>query len=73
MKTFLIVVFAVLACALKAGAAQPHPTPSPVTTVEVGTSSEHLTNGHGNWQSVYLAAAHEFAPRRVVYATVTTD
>ena len=50
--------------------AQPQPSPTPVTTIEIGGSSEGLSNGYGSWASEYLTAARRYTPRKSVYFTL---
>ena len=50
--------------------AQPQPSPTPVSTIEIGGSSEGLSNGYGSWSSEYLTATRRFAPRKSVYFTL---
>jgi len=66
-------IVALVALTTSAQASEPKPTPAPLITLELGTTQEHLTNGYGNWQSLYFFASDKFSPRRVAYGSVTTD
>lgn len=52
------------------------PTPAPLvsaplgTEVEAGFTRDDLDSGFANWRSVYLEAAHRFAPRHTLYGSV---
>lgn len=52
---------------------QPSTAPTPAITLELGTSSEQLSNGRGTWQSTYATASERLAPRKVAYLTVADD
>jgi YaiO family outer membrane protein len=39
-------------------------------SVEVGAMQENLDRGFSDWQSIYLAASHKFAPRQTLYGEV---
>ncbi len=72
-----IVISALLVGTHRANAAAPTPGPeataTPVTTLEVGASSEQLSNAHGSWNGSYLTAVRTFAPRNVAYFSIADD
>lgn len=57
----------------RALAAAPQPSPTPLTTLEAGASSQGLSNRRGSWQSAYLSYERRLLPRKVLYATLIGD
>lgn len=54
-------------------AADPQPSPTPVTTLEAGASSDHLSNGSGEWNSTYFSYVRHSAPRSAVYGSLSSN
>lgn len=51
----------------------PIPTATPLTTVELGGSSQQLTNGRGTWQNRYVATAFTSSTHHMSYFSYNYD
>jgi YaiO family outer membrane protein len=71
MKIFAVAVLLFFALRVRAGAADPEPSPTPSISIETGGSSDHLSNGKGDWNSSYITVVRQAAPRRAIYAELS--
>ncbi|MDQ6929241.1 MAG: YaiO family outer membrane beta-barrel protein [Candidatus Eremiobacteraeota bacterium] len=68
MKFLVLSALLIAVCAGNALADAPEPAPTPLVTLEAGTSSESLSKGRGMWNDSYLVYVHRTAPRSAAYA-----